>query len=156
MSKKVIGIISDTHGLLRNEVIRALNGVDVIIHAGDIGNQDILEELSKITRVVSVRGNADKGEWAEKFPQTQYMQYDGLKFYIIHNIKEIDIDLKTTDINIVIYGHSHKSSEKRKNGMIYINPGSAGPKRFNLPISLAILKKDEMEVEVEFIYLPNE
>lgn len=153
LREKRIGIISDTHGLLREEAVHALKGSDIIIHAGDIGSPGIIKELSRIARVAAVRGNVDRGEWAEELPVKQLIEFEGLHIYVIHDIKQIDIDPAASGAGIVIYGHSHKPVEKREEGIIYVNPGGAGPKRFNLPISVAAIKKTGSEIKVEFINL---
>ncbi|MGI6703522.1 MAG: metallophosphoesterase family protein [Clostridia bacterium] len=134
---KVIGIISDTHGLLREEAIHALKGVDLIIHAGDIGSRDIIEKLEEIALVKAVRGNCDRGKWAAEYPVSETVRMENKKIYVLHDLKMLDIDLREKGIDIVISGHSHRAKEERKDGILYINPGSAGPRRFNLPVSVA-------------------
>lgn len=156
MSDKKIGIISDTHGLLREEARQALAGSDLIIHAGDVGNSNIIRDLSDIAKVVAVRGNTDSDEWARALPKTQYIDFDGLNIYVIHDIQQMDIDLVAAGVDIVIFGHSHKPLEKREKGIMYLNPGSAGPKRFNLPISLAILGKNGTQINTELIKLDQQ
>lgn len=153
MVKKIIGVISDTHGLLREEAGLALTGTELIIHAGDVGSPEILRQLSKITEVVAVRGNTDRAEWARELPITQYLEFAGLNIYVIHDLQQMGIDPVAAGVNIVISGHSHQPLEKRSKGILYLNPGSAGPKRFSLPISIAVLKIKGDQIETEFINL---
>ena len=149
---KKIGLISDTHGLLRQEAIENLKGCDLIIHAGDVGKREVLEELRNISNVFAVKGNCDKDEELEDLPFSEIININNTKIYTVHDIKTIDIDLKREDIDIVIYGHSHKYDNYEKDGIIYINPGGAGHKRFKLPITIAILKiEDNNKYHVEFI-----
>lgn len=135
-----IGLISDTHGLLRPEAIDALQGVDRIIHAGDIGNPQILEQLGQIAPVAAVRGNNDQAGWAIALPVAETIEIDGVALYLLHDVKELDLDLKSTGIQVVISGHSHKPSIKMEDGVLFVNPGSAGPRRFKLPVSVALLE----------------
>ncbi|MGV3741362.1 MAG: metallophosphoesterase family protein [Burkholderiaceae bacterium] len=135
-----IGIISDTHGLLRPEATAALSGVDRIIHAGDIGKPEILEQLAGIAPVMAVRGNNDMAAWAADLPHSQVLEAGGIRIFLIHDVKEIDIDLHAAGIHAVIAGHSHRPLIETRDGILFINPGSAGPRRFSLPISLALLE----------------
>ncbi|GAA0716469.1 metallophosphoesterase family protein [Clostridium malenominatum] len=153
MSIKKIGVISDTHGLLREEFIEALKNVQLIIHAGDIDKEEVLVELNKICPVVAVRGNCDKGKLKELLPFSDIVEFQGKYIYVIHDINTLDIDPEAAGIDIVVFGHSHKAYEVEKENVLYINPGGAGPKRFHLPISMAILSFDGEECGVEFIYL---
>jgi putative phosphoesterase len=139
-SRVRIGIISDTHGLLRQEAIDALAGVDHIIHAGDIGNAEILEKLSEIAPVTAVRGNNDHAQWAAGLPDTQLISIAGQTIFLIHDTKEIDVDLEDAGVHIVIAGHSHRPLIETRQGILFINPGSAGPRRFSLPVSFALLE----------------
>lgn len=149
---KKIGLISDTHGLLREEAIESLKECDLIIHAGDVGKIEVLEELKNILKVVAVKGNCDKDKSLKNLPFSQIININNTKVYVIHDIKTIDIDLKREDINIVIYGHSHKYDKYEKSGILYINPGGAGRKRFKLPTTIAILNIESYaEYHVEFI-----
>lgn len=149
---KKIGLISDTHGLLRKEAIENLKDCDLIIHAGDIGNVEVLEELESISNVFAVKGNCDKDKKVESLPFSQIININNTNIYIVHDIKTIDIDLKREDINIVVYGHSHKYDKYEKSGILYINPGGAGRKRFKLPITIAILKIENYNnYYIEFI-----
>ncbi|WP_207732362.1 metallophosphoesterase family protein [Heliobacterium chlorum] len=144
-----VGIISDTHGLIRKEALAALKDADVILHAGDIGKPKVLDELQKIAPLVAVRGNCDKDEWSRQLPETEVVNIGELRFYLIHNVGKLNIVPKADGIDAVVYGHSHKFSEEKKEGILYINPGSAGPKRFNLPITVALLHVNGKRIEVE-------
>ncbi|QGU96113.1 YfcE family phosphodiesterase [Clostridium bovifaecis] len=150
-----IGVISDTHGLLREEAVSSLEGVDLIIHAGDIGGDDIIEKLKRKAPVVAVRGNNDKGEWAKKYSKTEVVQIGEVCIYILHDINELDLDPTAAGFNVVISGHSHKPSIVEKNKVLYLNPGSAGPRRFKLPISIALLSvyKNSVSSEVVELYI---
>lgn len=134
-----IGLISDTHGLLRPEAAKALQGVECIIHAGDIGSPQILEQLGDIAPVVAVRGNNDKADWAEPLAATQKIEIGGVSIYLLHDVNELDFDPQAAGCQVVISGHSHRPSIETRNGVLFINPGSAGPRRFKLPVSVAIL-----------------
>jgi putative phosphoesterase len=138
-----VGIISDTHGLLRPEAIAAFRGVDQIIHAGDIGKPEILEQLAGIAPVTAVRGNNDQEAWATDLPESACMRIAGIKIFLIHDIKEIELDLKNAGVDIVIAGHSHRPLIENRDQILFINPGSAGPKRFKLPVSIALLEISE-------------
>lgn len=148
-----IGIVSDTHGLLRPEAITALQGSDVILHAGDLGKIEILEALEKIAPVHAIRGNVDGHPSMAHIPETLQVELGGLNFYLIHNIRELNFDPGKENIDVVLYGHSHKPELHEKNGVQYLNPGSAGPRRFNLPIVLALLNTEEGLQKVEFVEL---
>src|SRR5215213_1536770 len=136
--QKLIGVISDTHGLVRPQAIRALKGVDMILHAGDVGNAAVLDTLRDIAPVVAVRGNNDRGEWAESLPNWQVVEIGSVSIYMLHDLKEIDIS-PAGEFQVVVNGHSHKPVVEERRGVLYVNPGSAGPRRFTLPISLAHL-----------------
>jgi len=137
---KCIGVISDTHGLLREEARSRLQGCDMIIHAGDVGEPAILEELRRMAPLVAVRGNVDTGAWAGELSQMEYVQVEGVSICVIHNIAELDLDPAAAGVNVVVYGHSHKPAAEWKDGVLYLNPGSAGPRRFHLPVSVALLR----------------
>ena len=134
-----IGLISDTHGLLRPEAIEFLQGCAHIIHAGDIDKAEVLRELTNIAPVTAVRGNNDKGTWAKVLPETQLLEFESKLIYVIHDIASIDLDPVAASIDVVVYGHSHKPHQEERGGVLYINPGSAGPRRFKLPISVGEL-----------------
>jgi putative phosphoesterase len=135
----IIGVISDTHGLLRSEALAALRGSQHIIHAGDIGAPAILTALEAIAPVTAVRGNIDKEQWAQNLPATDVLEVDGLSIYILHDIAQLDLKPKSAGFAAVIYGHSHVPKQGMKNGVLYFNPGSAGPRRFNLPVTVGKL-----------------
>jgi len=134
-----IGLISDTHGLLRPEAIEALRGSELILHAGDVGKLEILRELQKVAPVVAIRGNVDTAPWCSQLNETELVETDAATFYLIHNINDLDLNPQSAGIDIVLFGHSHQPTRHEKNGVLYLNPGSAGPRRFSLPISLARL-----------------
>lgn len=155
MKNKKIGIISDTHSLLRPEVLEIFKGVDLIIHGGDIGSPQILESLRKIAPVVAVLGNNDRWEWNHKLSKTELIDFGDIYIYLLHDIDKLDIDPKGAGIDVVISGHSHRPSERWKEGILFLNPGSAGPLRFNLPTTVAFLYIKEDGLEVEFVDLKN-
>jgi putative phosphoesterase len=148
-----IGLISDTHGLLRPKALQALRGSDLIIHAGDVGDSKILDALSKIAPLVVIRGNIDTSEWAKSLPETAVAQAGSVSIYVLHDVKTLDLDPKAGGFHIVVSGHSHKPERSERNGVIYINPGSAGPRRFHLPITVARLDLGIAPWSVEFIDL---
>lgn len=135
-----IGIISDTHGLLRPEARRALAGADHIIHGGDIGDPDIITALCRIAPVTAIRGNVDTGGWAKKYADTELVSLAGKSFYLLHNLKTLQIDPAAQGIDVVVSGHSHVPKIETVDGVLYLNPGSAGRRRFKLPITLATLE----------------
>jgi len=147
MAAGTVGLISDTHGLLRQAAVDALQGSDLIIHAGDIGDARILERLKTIAPVIAVRGNIDKGEWASTLPATAIAETDTTTIYILHNIQELDLDPADARFGVVVSGHSHKPSVTERAGVLCINPGSAGPRRFRLPITLARLNLDGLKID---------
>jgi putative phosphoesterase len=146
---KNIGVISDTHGLLRGEVKSLLRGCDMIIHAGDIGSPSVLAELQELAEVVAVRGNVDTGPWANELEREQYLEVEGHRICVVHDISTLSLDPASAGIDIVVYGHSHKPAVEWKAGILYLNPGSAGPKRLHLPIGMAILSTGDGEVSAE-------
>jgi putative phosphoesterase len=131
-----IGVISDTHGLLRPEAVAALQGAEHIIHAGDVGDPAILEQLARVAPVTAVRGNVDRDAWAQKLPETNVLEVAGVSIYVLHNLAELDLKPEAAGFAAVIYGHSHVPKQETKKGVLYFNPGSAGPKRFKLPVSV--------------------
>jgi putative phosphoesterase len=139
MDRDTIGVISDTHGLLRPEAVTALGGCSLIIHAGDIGGPAILDRLGAIAPVAAVRGNTDSGEWAMALPKTEVVEIAGLHIYVIHDLMEIDLDPAAAGFNAVICGHTHRPVIEDYRGTLLINPGSAGPRRFELPVSVALI-----------------
>jgi putative phosphoesterase len=134
-----IGLISDTHGLLRPEAIAFLKGSDFIVHGGDIGNAGILEALAAIAPLTVVRGNNDREPWAEAIAETELVKFGGVHLYAIHDLAQLDIDPPAAGVRVVVSGHSHKPKIEEREGVLYVNPGSAGPRRFRLPISVAEL-----------------
>lgn len=135
-----IGLISDTHNLVRPQALCALAGVDRIVHAGDICGAKVLDELRKIAPVVAVRGNNDFGPWAESIQAAERIEIGSVSIYIVHDLGELDFDPKAAGFNVVVSGHSHRPLIDEKNGVLFINPGSAGPRRFKLPVSIATLE----------------
>jgi putative phosphoesterase len=135
MSSILIGVISDTHGLLRAEAIAALRGADHIIHAGDVGSPEILEKLAAVAPVTAVRGNIDKGAWSRKLAETEVLELAGVTIYVLHDLAQLDLKPKAAGFAVVVSGHSHVPKQETRDGVLYINPGSAGPRRFKLPVS---------------------
>jgi len=134
-----IGIISDTHGLMRPQAERRLAGVTHIIHAGDIGRPDVLAALRRIAPVTAIRGNVDRGDWADAYAETEMVRLGNCSFYVLHDLAELRIDPVARGIDVVVSGHSHRARTDRIDGVLYLNPGSAGPRRFRLPVTLATL-----------------
>ena len=153
----LLGLISDTHNLLRPEAAAALKGVDEILHAGDIGDESILESLNQIAPTTAIRGNVDTDEWSKKLPETEMIELAGATLYLIHDLSKLDLKPEAAGIAAVIYGHSHQPKIEEKNGVLYINPGSAGPRRFNLPITIGKLEikkgKSRTDLHAEIIEL---
>lgn len=146
-------MISDTHGLVRSEALAALEDSDLIVHAGDVGKPEVLEALKKIAPVVAVRGNTDRGEWAKALPHTDVVRVGGLSLYVVHDVKDLDLDPVAAELNAVISGHSHRPRVDERAGVMFLNPGSAGPRRFNLPVALARLHIRDGAFDVELIEL---
>ena len=149
----ILGIISDTHGLLRPEAIAALRGSDLIIHAGDVGKPEILDELRRIAPTFAVRGNVDTAAWASALPMTEVVEAGSLQIYVLHDLGTLDLDPQAAGFAAVISGHSHKPLAEVRNGVLYLNPGSAGPRRFKLPICLARLHVEDGGLRYEFVDL---
>ncbi len=145
-----IGVISDTHGLLRPQAVAALAGSDLILHAGDIGDPSVLDELRRIAPLVAVRGNVDVGEWAQSVPETQDREIGGIRIHLLHNIGHL---APAVAADVVVFGHSHQPMNERRNGRLYFNPGSAGPRRFRLPIALGCLRIEGSDVSGEILEL---
>jgi len=141
-----IGVISDTHGLLRPEALDALRGSDRIVHAGDVGGPEILDQLREIAPVTAVRGNVDHGPWARALPKSEVLESDRTAIYVIHILSELDLKPESAGFAAVIYGHSHIPKLETKNGVIFLNPGSAGPRRFNLPVTVGRLTIESSKV----------
>ncbi len=148
-----VGIISDTHGLLRPEAVEALRGSDLIIHAGDIGKPEIIDQLRQIAPVFAVRGNVDSQAWAMALPLTERVEIGTSTFYLIHEIAQLGIDPAAAGIAAVVFGHSHKPLTEARGGVLYINPGSAGPRRFALPVSVARATVSGEKIRAEIIEL---
>jgi putative phosphoesterase len=153
MPEHHIGVISDTHGLLRPQALAALEGVELIIHAGDIGDRRILRKLERLAPVYAVRGNIDRGDWAAKLPLTRVVEVGGVHLYVLHELFCLDLDPAAAGLAAVIFGHSHHPHMERKNGVLYLNPGSAGPRRFTLPVTLALLTVQGFSLHAELIKL---
>jgi uncharacterized protein len=155
LERKILGLISDTHGLLREEALRALRGSNLILHAGDVGTPEILETLRSVAPVIAVRGNVDKGKWAEALPLTEVVEAGSATVYMLHILQDLELNPAAAGIDIVVSGHSHKPGQTEKHGVIYVNPGSAGPRRFQLPVMVARLDLGNRPWKVEFIELPG-
>ncbi|HDZ54890.1 MAG TPA: metallophosphoesterase [Pseudomonas xinjiangensis] len=148
-----VGLISDTHGLLRPEAKAFLKGCDHIIHAGDIMDESILEELAQLAPVTAVRGNNDQGDWADKLSETELIQFEQVHICVIHDLAEMNIESGSVAARVVVSGHSHKPSITENDGVLYVNPGSAGPRRFKLPVAVAELSIDGDSVSARLVEL---
>lgn len=148
-----IGVISDTHGLVRPQALRALRGADLIVHAGDVGTPEVLDALRAIAPVVAVRGNNDRGSWANALAETEVVKQSGRALYVLHDVHELDVDPRAAGYDAVIAGHSHQPRIERRDGVLYLNPGSAGPRRFRLPVSVARLRVDARRLQAEIVTL---
>ena len=146
-----IGVISDTHGLLRPEAIRALRGCEHIIHAGDVGAREILEALEAIAPVTAIRGNIDKDACAKRLPETELIERGGVSIYVLHELAKLDLKPEAVGVRVVIFGHSHVPKQEMRGGVLYFNPGSAGPRRFRLPITVGELLIAPGEVSGEIV-----
>jgi putative phosphoesterase len=146
---RTLGVIADTHGLLRPEAEAQLRGVDHIVHAGDIGSSAILTALRAIAPVTAVRGNNDKGAWARELPDAATLELGGRRIHVIHDVSTLTIDPRSGGVAVVIAGHSHKPSIVERDGVLYLNPGSAGPRRFSLPIAVATLRVGARALKAE-------
>jgi len=149
----IVGVISDTHGLLRPEALEFLKGCDSIVHAGDLGDPDILKTLESIAPTFAVRGNVDRGSWTRALPDKDLVEAAGKLLYVIHNLDELDLDPAAAEIDAVIFGHSHMPASYEKDGVLYFNPGSAGPRRFKLPVSIGRLTVIDSGLKREIIDL---
>lgn len=146
-----IGVISDTHGMLRPEVLPLLQGVDRIIHAGDVGRPDVLDALGQVAPVVAVRGNVDRGTWALRLPMTESVDIGDVRIHVLHDVNQIEANLD--GISVVVSGHSHRPLNERRAGVLYLNPGSAGPRRFSLPVSIAFMDVHGSAVDARIVEL---
>jgi len=148
-----LGVISDTHSLLRPEALEALRVSDRILHAGDIGAPEILEALAKIAPVTAVRGNVDTASWARTLPETEIVEVGGVSIYVLHDLGQLDLKPEAAGFRVVVYGHSHQPKMEEKNGVLYFNPGSAGPRRFSLPVSVGRLTITAGKVQAQLMEL---
>ena len=148
-----IGVLSDTHGLLRPEAIAELGGAELIVHAGDVGDPSILERLGDIAPVRAVRGNVDTAPWARALPEAEVVEVPGALVYVLHDLSALDLDPRAAGFAAVVYGHSHRPSIESRGGVLYLNPGSAGPRRFRLPVSLAWLVVEPRDVRARLVEL---
>jgi putative phosphoesterase len=148
-----VGVLSDTHGLLRPEALAFLIGSDYIVHGGDVGGRQILDELSAIAPVIAVRGNNDMQPWAAHLRQTELIRIGNVFAYVIHDLSELDIDPGAAGVSVVISGHSHKPMTTKRDGILYVNPGSCGPRRFKLPVSVGEILVDGNDVSARTVEL---
>jgi hypothetical protein len=148
-----IGIISDTHGLIRQSVVKSFKDVDLIVHAGDVGKPEVLETLQTIARVYPVRGNVDGGKWTDNLPFTEVVQVGRTHLYVLHDLNSLDLDPVAAGFNAVISGHSHIPKIEEQNGVLFLNPGSAGPKHPNEPVSIAFLYVNGVSIDTEIVEL---
>jgi len=146
-------VISDTHGLLRPDAVVALDGSERIIHAGDVGAPEILDELASIAPVTAVRGNVDKGVWARRLAESEVVEVGKISIYILHDLARLDLKPEAAGFGVVVYGHSHVPKQEMRNGALYFNPGSAGPRRFKLPVTVGRLVVSNDEVRAEIVPL---
>jgi uncharacterized protein len=150
---KTIGVISDTHGLLRPQALCALEGSDLIIHAGDVGDPKILDALKALAPVFAVRGNVDMDAWAQGLPETEVIETDSATIYVLHDVHALDLNPAAAGFHLVISGHSHKPGQTEHGGVLFLNPGSAGPRRFDLPVTVARVDLSQKPWKVTFINL---
>lgn len=148
-----VGVISDTHGLVRPEALAALAGSDLIVHAGDVGGPEVLDALRAVAPVFAVRGNNDRGAWAQAIPETEVVETGGVCLYVLHEIAALDLDPAAGGFAAVITGHSHRPAATEKSGVLYLNPGSAGPRRFSLPVAVARLRIEGARLAQEIVTL---
>jgi putative phosphoesterase len=149
----LVGVISDTHGLIRPEALKALEGVSLIIHAGDIGTPDVLHRLENIAPVIAVRGNTDRDGWAFKLPFTETVEIKGVFLYVLHDLDKLDLDPAASGFSAVINGHTHQPAIEKTGKILFLNPGSAGPKRFDLPVTVALLRMMNNSLKAELLML---
>jgi uncharacterized protein len=148
-----VGVISDTHGLVRPAALGALAGSELIVHAGDVGTPDVLEQLRAVAPVVAVRGNNDRGSWAGELSATEVVELHGVLLYVLHDVKELDLDPRAAGFRAVIAGHSHRPGIEERDGVLFLNPGSAGPRRFTLPITVARLRLCGKALDATIVHL---
>jgi uncharacterized protein len=149
----IIGVISDTHGLIRHQALEALSGSELIIHAGDVGKLEVLDALRSIAPIAAIRGNVDRGQWTNELPPSQIVEAGQIRIYVIHNIHDMQLDPREAGFAVVISGHSHRPGIYEKDGVLFLNPGSAGPRRFHLPISVALLSLKGNSASAQIIEL---
>jgi putative phosphoesterase len=152
-SRITVGVISDTHGLVRPQAAEALKGSELIVHAGDVGDQRVLERLRAIAPTIAVRGNVDTGNWAKALPKTDVVEVGELRLYVLHEVAGLDLDPKAAGFAAVIFGHTHRASAEVKDGVLYLNPGGAGPRRFKLPVTVARLQVAGGRLSYEIVTL---
>ena len=148
-----VGLVADTHGLLRPEALEALSGSNAIIHAGDIGDPEVLRRLAEVAPVTAVRGNNDRAPWAASLPQADMLKVGAAFIYVIHDLAELDLDPAGTGCAAVVSGHSHRPQQERRDGVLFVNPGSAGPRRFTLPVSVGYLLVSGERIEGSLLRL---
>lgn len=149
----VVGVISDTHGLLRPEAVDLLRGSDLIIHAGDVGKPEVIDRLREVASIHVVRGNIDTGSWAAALPLTELVDVGNHRFFVLHDIAQLDVDPVAAGFAAVVFGHSHRPSIETRDGVLFLNPGSAGPRRFKLPVTVARVKTSERHIRAEIVDL---
>jgi putative phosphoesterase len=152
-AETIVGVISDTHGLLRPQAIAALNGAAIIFHAGDVGKPQVIEELRVLGRIFAVRGNVDAGAWAARLPMTRRVEVGRMSFFVLHRIAELDFDPAGAGIDAVVFGHSHRPSIETREGVLFLNPGSAGHRRFRLPVTVARVSVSGERMRAEIVEL---
>lgn len=150
---ETVGLIADTHGLLRPEAVAALSGCAHIVHAGDIGAVSVIDALREIAPVTAIRGNVDTGPWAEQFPSTASLRLAGKRIYVLHDLKTLDFDPAQAGYGVVVSGHSHQPKAETRDGVLFVNPGSAGPRRFKLPVTLAHLRLRPADAQARHLQL---
>ena len=149
----VLGVISDTHGLLRPEALDALRGSDMIIHAGDVGKPEVIDRLGEVAPTHVVRGNIDKGSWAAALPMTELVTLGEHRLFVLHDISQLDVDPAAAGFAAVVFGHSHRPSIETRSGILFLNPGSAGPRRFKLPVTIARVKTSRQRLRADIVEL---
>lgn len=156
LTNTVVGLISDTHGLLREEALDALEGSEVIVHAGDVGDARILERLEELAPVRAVRGNTDRGPWAETLPATTVVEVAGRSLYVLHDLARLELDPAAAGFDAVVHGHTHSPAAEERGGVLFVNPGAAGHRRFDRPVTVALLRIGPDRIEVEHRHLSDD
>jgi hypothetical protein len=152
-SDTIVGVISDTHGLVRPQAVAALAGCDLIVHAGDVGKPEVLERLGALAPTFAVRGNIDTGDWAARLPLTQKVEVGALRLFVLHEIAQLDLDPASAGFAAVVFGHSHRPLIETRGGVLFLNPGSAGPRRFKLPITIARIRVSDRQMRAQIVEL---